>query len=114
MAVLVSLRQYSPCHYAHPPRLFLPQPQLISIAVTLGGLWLSLKLTMKVLDPYREQREAARKRAAFLQKRLGRAVQLNEFEQLLAGQARCGRNIRLCYALSVRRPPFGSAPTVSS
>ena len=39
---------------------------------------------MKYLDPYREQREAAKKRAAALRKQLGRAVALNEYEQLLA------------------------------
>ena len=34
------------------------------------------------LDPYKEQREQAKKRAVFLKKTLGRALELNEFEQV--------------------------------
>ena len=53
-------------------------------AIAVGGLVLTMKLALKFLDPYREQREAAKKRAAFLHKSLGRRLDLNEYEQLLA------------------------------
>jgi hypothetical protein len=58
--------------------------ELVKQAVAIGGLLLSLKICMQYLDPYKEQREKAKKRAAFLKKSLGRALELDEFEQLLA------------------------------
>ncbi|MEW5300731.1 MAG: hypothetical protein WDW36_003641 [Sanguina aurantia] len=51
----------------------------------LGGLFLSLRMAVVYLDPYREQREQARKRAAVVKRRLGRPLELNEYEQLLVG-----------------------------
>ena len=63
---------------------------------------LSFKMMLKVLDPYREQREAARKRADFLRRHLGRALVLNEYEQLLAAQARRARRSSWPY------PPLSS------
>jgi hypothetical protein len=50
----------------------------------LGGLMFALKLTMSYMDPYREQRKEAKRQAALLKARLGRALVLNEYEQLLA------------------------------
>ena len=44
----------------------------------------ALKLTMSYMDPYREQRKEAKRQAALLKARLGRALVLNEYEQLLA------------------------------
>jgi hypothetical protein len=40
---------------------------------------------MHYLDPYKEQREQAKKRAVFLKKTLGRSLELNEFEQVGPG-----------------------------
>ena len=56
--------------------------ELLTQAIAIGGLILSLKLCMSYLDPYKEQREQAKKRASFLKKTLGRALELNEFEQV--------------------------------
>ena len=61
-----------------------PPPQLAATAVMLGGLMFALKLTMSYMDPYREQRKEAKRQAALLKARLGRALVLNEYEQLLA------------------------------
>uniref|UniRef100_A0A7R9V8S0 AAA+ ATPase domain-containing protein n=1 Tax=Chlamydomonas euryale TaxID=1486919 RepID=A0A7R9V8S0_9CHLO len=58
--------------------------ELLQQAVAIGGLVWTMKVAMQYLDPYREQRQQAKKRAAFLQKALGKSVELNEFEQLLA------------------------------
>jgi len=58
--------------------------ELLNQAIAVGGLLLSLKFAMQYLDPYKEQREQARKRSAFLKKQLGRSIDLNEYEQLLA------------------------------
>ncbi|KAG2452360.1 hypothetical protein HYH02_003382 [Chlamydomonas schloesseri] len=55
-------------------------------AVALGAMIWGLKICLTYLDPYREQREQAKKRAAFLKRHLGRTLELNEFEQLLAAQ----------------------------
>ncbi|KAG2443614.1 hypothetical protein HXX76_001965 [Chlamydomonas incerta] len=55
-------------------------------AVALGAMIWGLKICLQYLDPYREQREQAKKRAAFLKRHLGRTLELNEFEQLLAAQ----------------------------
>jgi len=50
----------------------------------LGGLMLALKVTMSYMDPYREQRKEAKRQASQLKQRLGRSLELNEYEQLLA------------------------------
>jgi len=63
--------------------------------VALGGLVLSLRLCLKYLDPYKEQRALARKRAAFLKEHLGRDLQLDEYEQLLAAQVINPRKIEV-------------------
>lgn len=55
---------------------------LLQQAIAVGGLILSLKLCMHYLDPYKEQREQAKKRAQFLKKTLGKTLELNEFEQV--------------------------------
>ncbi|GIL75574.1 hypothetical protein Vretimale_15180 [Volvox reticuliferus] len=60
--------------------------ELISQAVALGAMLWGLKVCLQYIDPYREQRDQARKRAAFLKQQLGRSLELNEFEQLLAAQ----------------------------
>jgi hypothetical protein len=44
-------------------------------------LW-GLRVCLQYLDPYKEQREQAKKRAAFLKEHLGRTLDLNEFEQV--------------------------------
>ncbi|KAJ9506290.1 hypothetical protein QJQ45_000083 [Haematococcus lacustris] len=54
------------------------------MAIALGGLALSMRMAMKYLDPYREQRDQASKRIKFLRKMLGKQLDLNEYEQLLA------------------------------
>ena len=41
-----------------------------------------LPAMQQYLDPYKEQREQAKKRALFLKKSLGRTLELNEFEQV--------------------------------
>ena len=56
--------------------------ELLTQAVAIGGLIVSLRICMQYLDPYREQREQAKKRALFLKKTLGRSLELNEFEQV--------------------------------
>ncbi len=56
--------------------------QLLKQAVAIGGLLLSLKICMQYLDPYREQRDKAKKRGEFLRKALGKALDLDEFEQV--------------------------------
>lgn len=64
-----------------------PRPiwvELVTQAIAIGGLCFTMKLCMQYLDPYRAQREQAKKQAAHLRKKLGRALVLNEFEQLLA------------------------------
>jgi len=58
--------------------------ELLIQGIALGGLFLSMRMVLKYLDPYKEQREQAKKRSAFLKQVLGRALDLNEFEQLLA------------------------------
>ncbi|KAG2483064.1 hypothetical protein HYH03_018047 [Edaphochlamys debaryana] len=60
--------------------------EVIMQAVALGAMVWGLKVCLTYLDPYREQREQAKKRAAFLKEHLGRTLELNEFEQLLAAQ----------------------------
>ncbi|EFJ50124.1 hypothetical protein VOLCADRAFT_73960 [Volvox carteri f. nagariensis] len=55
-------------------------------AIAIGAMIWGLKICLAYIDPYREQREQAKKRAAFLKQQLGRALELNEFEQLLAAQ----------------------------
>ncbi|GLC35438.1 hypothetical protein PLESTB_000207100 [Pleodorina starrii] len=60
--------------------------ELLAQAVALGAMMWGLKVALQYIDPYREQREQAKKRAAFLKQQLGRALELNEFEQLLAAQ----------------------------
>ncbi|GIL64536.1 hypothetical protein Vafri_18427 [Volvox africanus] len=60
--------------------------ELISQAVAIGAMLWGVKVCLHYIDPYREQREQARKRAAFLKQHLGRSLELNEFEQLLAAQ----------------------------
>ncbi|GAX73233.1 hypothetical protein CEUSTIGMA_g686.t1 [Chlamydomonas eustigma] len=67
--------------------------ELVKQAVAIGGLLLSLKICMQYLDPYKEQREKAKKRAAFLKKSLGKALELDEFEQLLAANVINPRHI---------------------
>mmetsp|Transcript_2185 Transcript_2185/g.3592 ORF Transcript_2185/g.3592 Transcript_2185/m.3592 type:complete len:435 (-) Transcript_2185:462-1766(-) len=71
-----------PAHGRMRTRSFIEE--LILQAVAVGGLILSMRLAMKYLDPYKEQREASKKRAALLSQMLGRHLVLNEFEQLLA------------------------------
>ncbi|KAL6761960.1 P-loop containing nucleoside triphosphate hydrolase protein [Haematococcus lacustris] len=58
--------------------------ELLVQAIALGGLALSMRMAMKYLDPYREQRDQASKRIKFLRKMLGKQLDLNEYEQLLA------------------------------
>ncbi|KAF5842399.1 P-loop containing nucleoside triphosphate hydrolase protein [Dunaliella salina] len=50
--------------------------ELVIQGVALGGVVLSMRLCLKYLDPYKEQRALARKRAAFLKEHLGRDLQL--------------------------------------
>ncbi|GFR47409.1 hypothetical protein Agub_g9126 [Astrephomene gubernaculifera] len=60
--------------------------EVVTNAVALGAMVWGLKLCVQYLDPYREQREQAKKRSAFLKQHLGRSLDLNEYEQLLAAQ----------------------------
>ncbi|PNH03460.1 hypothetical protein TSOC_010472 [Tetrabaena socialis] len=60
--------------------------ELTTQAIALGALVWGLRVCLQYLDPYREQREQAKKRASFLKRHLGRVLELNEFEQLLAAQ----------------------------
>eukprot|EP00198_Chlamydomonas_reinhardtii_P004471 XP_001693807.1 predicted protein [Chlamydomonas reinhardtii] len=75
-----SLRAFYRVGVPHCPR------QVATQAVALGAMIWGLKICLQYLDPYREQREQAKKRAAFLKRHLGRTLELNEFEQLLAAQ----------------------------
>ncbi|KXZ47290.1 hypothetical protein GPECTOR_36g17 [Gonium pectorale] len=53
--------------------------QLIAVGTMVWGL----KVCFKYLDPYREQREQAKRRAAFLKEYLGRSLELNEETKVL-------------------------------
>eukprot|EP00201_Polytomella_parva_P023392 CAMPEP_0175049180 /NCGR_PEP_ID=MMETSP0052_2-20121109/6597_1 /TAXON_ID=51329 ORGANISM="Polytomella parva, Strain SAG 63-3" /NCGR_SAMPLE_ID=MMETSP0052_2 /ASSEMBLY_ACC=CAM_ASM_000194 /LENGTH=474 /DNA_ID=CAMNT_0016313317 /DNA_START=91 /DNA_END=1518 /DNA_ORIENTATION=+ len=58
--------------------------EVVSQLIALGGALLAAKFAMSYLDPYKEQKEQARKRSLFLRQRLGRNLELNEYEMILA------------------------------
>lgn len=58
--------------------------EVLSAAIATGFLVWGLKITLSYMDPYREGRKEAKRQAALLKQRLGRNIELNEFELLLA------------------------------
>eukprot|EP00877_Chromochloris_zofingiensis_P004093 jgi/Chrzof1/13685/Cz08g08040.t1 len=58
--------------------------EVLSAAIGAAALMFTLRLAMSYMDPYKEQRREAKRQAATLKKRLGRELDLNEFEMLLA------------------------------
>ncbi|KAF6257378.1 P-loop containing nucleoside triphosphate hydrolase protein [Scenedesmus sp. NREL 46B-D3] len=67
--------------------------EVLSAAIATGFLVWGLKITLSYMDPYREQRREAKRQAQFLRQRLGRNIELNEFEMLLASQVLNPRSI---------------------
>ncbi|WIA23226.1 hypothetical protein OEZ86_010114 [Tetradesmus obliquus] len=67
--------------------------EVLSAAIATGFLVWGLKITLSYMDPYREQRREAKRQSQFLRQRLGRNIELNEFEMLLASQVLNPRSI---------------------
>lgn len=61
--------------------------QVLSAAIATGFLVWGLKITLGYMDPYREQRREAKRQSTLLRKRLGRNIELNEFEMVGQQQA---------------------------
>eukprot|EP00878_Enallax_costatus_P025123 GHUV01026846.1.p1 GENE.GHUV01026846.1~~GHUV01026846.1.p1 ORF type:complete len:216 (+),score=72.16 GHUV01026846.1:222-869(+) len=58
--------------------------EVLSAAIATGFLVWGLRLTLSYMDPYKEQRREAKRQSTLPKKRLGRNIELNEFEMLLA------------------------------
>lgn len=56
--------------------------QILSAAIATGFLVWGLKITLSYMDPYKEQRREAKRQSNLLKQRLGRNIELNEFEMV--------------------------------
>lgn len=56
--------------------------QVLSAAIATGFMVWGLKITLSYMDPYREQRREAKRQSILLKQRLGKSIQLNEYEMV--------------------------------